>query len=601
MRTALTWILLILLAVGGIGGSYALSEAFRTNAREAWETQASQAARWLSGTVLGWLEESYAPLSGLAILFENSREVSEVEFLGATDALEARATTFFLDAKAAARPLRNGKDWTIEFSNEPLGPLSPDTPLSKYPVILETIKVAIAHPDQVMLGPPFSSEDGTRYSPAALAVYDARGPLVVIGLVNYDAIVKGLFDIHKPEGLQLQIQGRFQEMGGAGAEREVIGEPMVDALYSVATRTVSAGADLSIIWYMNKEFGNGPQEHLAFLTLWSGIAGALIITAFIAFFIQRNQTITRRVQKATGELKKISEAVEQSPVSVVITGKNGTIEYVNPRFSEVTGYSADEAIGQNPSVLKSGERPESHYKELWDTSLAGKVWRGEFINKRKNGEEFWESASISPIKNEEGEITHFVAVKEDITEQKKIRESLRLSEERFRGYVEHSQLSMAVTPPANGWIEVDDQVQQMLGYRLDELHQMDWAQLTHPDDREADLKNYERMLDGEIDNYTMDKRFIRKDGEIVYTTLSVSCVRDENGAIRNILASLLDITDRKQAEQELRERAIQSRTIFQNSRNSACQQRRYSSRLQRKTCRTHGINPRKNYRNEFAE
>ncbi|GAI43685.1 unnamed protein product, partial [marine sediment metagenome] len=183
---------------------------------------------------------------------------------------------------------------------------------------------------------------------------------------------------------QLQIQGRFQEMGGAGAEREIIGEPMADALYSVTTRTVSAGADLSIIWYMNKEFGNGPQEHLALLTLWSGIAGSLIITAFIAFFIQRNQTITRRVQEAIGELKKISEAVEQSPVSVVITDKNGTIEYVNPRFSEVTGYSADEAIGQNPKVLKSGNLPESFYKELWDTILAGKVWRGEFKNKRKN-------------------------------------------------------------------------------------------------------------------------------------------------------------------------------------------------------------------------
>ena len=98
MRTALTWILLILLAVGGIVGSYALSEKFRTDAREVWAAKASQSARWLSGTVLGWLDESYAPLSGLAILFENSREVTEVEFLGATDALEARATAFFLDA-----------------------------------------------------------------------------------------------------------------------------------------------------------------------------------------------------------------------------------------------------------------------------------------------------------------------------------------------------------------------------------------------------------------------------------------------------------------------------------------------------------------------
>jgi PAS domain S-box-containing protein len=418
MKTALTWILLILMALGGTYGTYALSEAFRIDARKGWEAGASQAAQWLSGTILGWLEESYAPLSGLAILFENSREVSEVEFLGATDSLEARATAFFLDAKAVARPQMDGEEWSIEFSNDPLGPLSPDTPLSRQPEILENIKVAVGHPDQVMLGPPFSAEHGERYSPAALAIQDARGQLVVIGLVNYDAIVKGLFDIHQLDGLQLHIQGRFQEPSGPGTEREVIGEPLSGALHSITTRTVSAGADLSITWYMNEKFRNGPKLHLAILTLWAGIAGTLIITAFIAFFIQRNRTITKRVQEATGELKKVTEAVEQSPVSVIITAKDGTIEYVNPTFSEVTGYSSDEAIGQNPRVLKSGDIPESYYKKLWDTILSGKVWRGEFQNKRKNGEELWESASISPIVNDEGEITHFVAVKEDITEQK---------------------------------------------------------------------------------------------------------------------------------------------------------------------------------------
>ena len=149
-----------------------------------------------------------------------------------------------------------------------------------------------------------------------------------------------------------------------------------------------------------------------------------------------------RVEERTAELRKLSLATENSPDSVVVTDKNGTIEYVNPTFTEVTGYSADEAIGQNPSVLKSGDLPESFYQELWDTIVAGKVWRGEFINKRKNGEEFWESASISPIKNEDGEITHFVAVKEDITEQKKIRESLRENELQLRTIFEKSPLGM---------------------------------------------------------------------------------------------------------------------------------------------------------------
>jgi PAS domain S-box-containing protein len=146
-----------------------------------------------------------------------------------------------------------------------------------------------------------------------------------------------------------------------------------------------------------------------------------------------------RVEERTAELRKMSQATESSPASVVVTDINGTIEYVNPRFSEVTGYSEDEAIGQ---VLKPGDIPESYYKELWDTILSDNVWRGEFKNKRKDGEEFWESASISPIKNEDGEITHFVAVKEDITEQKKIRESLRESEVQLRTIFERSPLGI---------------------------------------------------------------------------------------------------------------------------------------------------------------
>ncbi len=134
--------------------------------------------------------------------------------------------------------------------------------------------------------------------------------------------------------------------------------------------------------------------------------------------------LEEKVAERTAELEKLSETVEQSPVSVVITDKNGTIEYVNPRFSKTTGYSAKEAIGQNPRILKSRGKSKSFYKDLWDTILSGRIWRGEFINRKKSGEEFWESASISPIKNDHGNITHFVAVKEDITVKKQMEEEL---------------------------------------------------------------------------------------------------------------------------------------------------------------------------------
>ncbi|MGR3303462.1 MAG: response regulator [Candidatus Scalindua sp.] len=137
--------------------------------------------------------------------------------------------------------------------------------------------------------------------------------------------------------------------------------------------------------------------------------------------------ITERI-KAEEQLRKLSQAIEQSPVTVMITDKKGSVEYANLKFVQLTGYSIEEVIGQTPSILKSGKTSPEVYKELWKTILSGKEWRGEFCNRKKTGENYWESAVISPLKNPEGVITHFIAVKEDITERKKMEEALLQSE-----------------------------------------------------------------------------------------------------------------------------------------------------------------------------
>src|SRR5512132_357898 len=132
-------------------------------------------------------------------------------------------------------------------------------------------------------------------------------------------------------------------------------------------------------------------------------------------------------RKLQADLSKLFQAIQQSPMSVVITDRDGTIEYVNPEFTTVTGYTRAEAVGRNPQILKSGHTPPELYAELWETISAGGVWRGEFHNKKKNGELFWELASIAPVK--EGEkITNFVAVKEDITKRRELEEQLRQSQ-----------------------------------------------------------------------------------------------------------------------------------------------------------------------------
>lgn len=124
--------------------------------------------------------------------------------------------------------------------------------------------------------------------------------------------------------------------------------------------------------------------------------------------------------EAEESLRKLSAAVEQSPVAVVITDKEGRIEYVNPQFIRMTGYPLEELQGRNPRLLKSGETPQKMYQDLWNTITAGGQWRGEFHNKKKDGALYWDQSAISPIRDTSGAITHFLAVKEDVTAQKNL-------------------------------------------------------------------------------------------------------------------------------------------------------------------------------------
>lgn len=163
------------------------------------------------------------------------------------------------------------------------------------------------------------------------------------------------------------------------------------------------------------------------------------------------------IKSKTEELRKLSRAVEQNSASVTITNADGIIEYVNPKFLETTGYTLEEVIGKNPRILKSGNQGQEFYINLWNTISAGNEWRGEFQNMKKNGEIYWEFASISPIKNSSGKITHFVAIKEDITDRKKFDdEMLIVKDEAEHAYKVKTSLlanmSHELRTPLNGII-----------------------------------------------------------------------------------------------------------------------------------------------------
>jgi PAS domain S-box-containing protein len=157
------------------------------------------------------------------------------------------------------------------------------------------------------------------------------------------------------------------------------------------------------------------------------------------------RNITQR-KRTESELRTLSRAVEQSPVSIVITDKAGNIEYVNPRFEQTTGYTRAEVAGRNPRILKSGTTPADTYRDMWKAIAAGGEWHGELCNRRKNGELFWEFAIISGLKDESGKISHYVGVKDDITERKAA-DAARI---RVEGQLRESQKMEALGTLAGG-------------------------------------------------------------------------------------------------------------------------------------------------------
>jgi signal transduction histidine kinase len=290
----------------GTGASWGLSQAFRQDALRAWQAQAEQTARWLSGTLLGWLEESYAPLSGLAVLAERSETLTEVEFLNGFDDLESRATAFFLDSAAYLR-LNPDKDLQLIFSTDASGPLAAGVPTAQLRRLIPAVKAAFRQPGRILLGPPFQIEAGPMVSAVALSIREPGGKTaVVLGLVNYDALIEGLFEQLVPDGMTLQMSGKFLGGGVVPVYLNSVGTSM----HSVTTRTISAGADLSITWDVGAQFVGGVPDKLARFALLAGTTVSAIIALFIGMLLRRNQVISQRIREATLELVRSKDAAE---------------------------------------------------------------------------------------------------------------------------------------------------------------------------------------------------------------------------------------------------------------------------------------------------
>ncbi len=251
------------------------------------------------------------------------------------------------------------------------------------------------------------------------------------------------------------------------------------------------------------------------------------------------------------EIRKLSTAVEQSPSVIAITDLNGNLEYVNPKFSELTGYTHEEAINNNPRILKSHEQPDEMYKELWETISSGKIWRGEFHNKKKNGELFWEAASVSPIFDKQGKITNFIKVAENITGRKLAEEALRESEEKFRLISEQSLLAIGIIQDGH-IIYANEKYSKITGYSLEEIYGWEpygYARTVCRDDLPFVMEQSRKKQAGDMDvitNYQL--RGFTKAEEIVWWDLYSRTITYHGRPAD--LFTIVDITEKVASEKD---------------------------------------------------
>jgi two-component system cell cycle sensor histidine kinase/response regulator CckA len=268
----------------------------------------------------------------------------------------------------------------------------------------------------------------------------------------------------------------------------------------------------------------------------------------VGAIVVNERDITQRCQ-AEAEFRKLSSAVEQSADIVVMTDRSGVIEYVNPAFETLTGYTREDAVGKTPRILKSGRQDADFYRRMWGTLLAGKVFRGVLVNRKKNGELYWTEKTITPIVDEGGQIRNFVSNDRDITQRRATEEALRSSEQRYRLLFERNLAGVYRASAEGKFTEANDSLARMLGYESGrELLGQDTADVfDNPIEPEALMR--ELKAHGQVVSYEVRAR--RKDGSDAWALLSSTLLRDKAGNVTGREGTVLDITERRGLEQQL--------------------------------------------------
>ena len=260
--------------------------------------------------------------------------------------------------------------------------------------------------------------------------------------------------------------------------------------------------------------------------------------------------------KTLEEINVLSMALEQSANVVVITNPEGAIEYVNHAFTLTTGYTAEEAMGQNPRILKSGYQPRSFYELLWKTISSGNQWQGEFQNMNKKKEIYWEYATITPVKNKGGQIIHYIAIKENITGRKLAEDALKLSEEKYRSLISNITGVIYRCAFDEEWtmFYISNAIEDLTGYKAEDFihnQKISYASIIHPDDRERVMDTISIGIEN-FQQYSIEYRIVSRINTVKWVSKTGRPVFDQDGKVVCLEGVIFDITDRVHVLEELK-------------------------------------------------
>ena len=338
------------------------------------------------------------------------------------------------------------------------------------------------------------------------------------------------------------------------------------------------------------------QGHATIRNAFESILAAGFIAFLVMCLILKRMVIDPLAaqRKAEQQLRVLSSAIEQASDFIIITDCHGVIEYINPKVTDFIGFHHPEVIGKTPRILKSGQHPREFYERLWQTVLNGEVYRGTIINKKKDGALYIEEKTISPLKNEKGDIIHFVSTGRDVTERKRAEEAIAQSERMYRGAIEVAEAVPYYFNYETAMYDfIGTGILTLTGYSNEEFTPAIWSEIMQeeiPIGALAGLPSeqaHKKIREGDGLNWRSDCRILTKSGEERWLTDSAVMIKNRLGVTTGSLGILLDITERKRAEKRIEYLAyfdsltgLPNRTLFLDRLNTVlAHSRRAQSQL----------------------